>query len=154
MSAPDALQSVNRPGVEYSGPIGWWRALDFTFVWSTHIKELFPLLVPPDNYGPAKCFLAVMSQKYSPFTGKRNWLFEIVFILFLIPGLIVASAVTHNSGVLRALIVLATLCFVYVALIAVSYVTYFRAGGWVEILEERDKRKSLRNSRGRDERQS
>lgn len=144
MSAFDAPQSENRPGVEYSGPIGWWRALGITFVWSAHIKELFPPLAPPDNYGPFKCFFVVMPQKYSPFTGKQNGLFYIVHALLFLPMLVALYAVTYSVGVLHGLVVLVAFCFVYVALLAVSLVAYFRAGGWVDILEERDKRKNLR----------
>lgn len=138
MSGTDDLKYVNRSGVEHSGSIGWWQALGLTFVWSTRIREFLPLLVPPDNYGPAKCFLVVFPQKYNPFTEKRNLLLYTVSVLLYFPTIFIVPAVTINVGVLHGLVTLAACCFVYAALFAVSLVAYFRAGGWEQILEERE----------------
>lgn len=136
---------ANQSEVDSAGSIGWWRAFAMTFAYSFLLRDGVPVCRPPDDYSSIRRFLVVFLQKYDPYTGRLNLRSYFLLGVYGIPTILVSAAVTDSAGFLYGFIVFLALGFVLIVLMAVSSVTYFRAGGGVEILRERDRRKSVRD---------
>lgn len=88
-----------------------------------------------------KRLLVLFPQNRDPYSGKFNWLPFFVVVPCSLLTLLVSSIIIHEAGIVPGLIVSSVPVIAVISLVAYSYVAFFRAGGWEQVLEGRDRRK-------------
>ena len=124
---------------EYAAALRWWEVLSIAF---NHTYR-HPISLP-ESYGMVKRGLVGLLLKRRP-SGKYNWgidTFTLIWLTLMLAGLWLVGSTFQNWAMIWIWILFTLL--MGLSILAWTINIAFRAGGWEQVLDEREKKMAWR----------